>query len=62
MWSGFYSRKRSRGERRRKKKKEKNKKKRKRKKNVGPYEYANEGIASPPFSQAQWKENGASKL
>lgn len=47
------------GEKRKKKKK--NKKKTKRKKNIGPYEYANEGIASPPFSQAQWKEDRASR-
>jgi len=42
------------GERRRKKNKIK------RKKNAGPYEYVNEGTASPSSSQAQWKQNRAS--
>lgn len=32
----------------------------KRKKNAGPYEYVNEGTASPSSSQAQWKQNRAS--
>jgi len=48
------------GERRKKRKKNKTKEKGRRKKTIGSYEYADEGTAAPPCSQAPWKENRAS--